>query len=180
MSAQAVSQERTLLQSLLSALPWLLIGLALLAFIGYLLVYVNYAWNLFLFPFDYDQGEGFELVDTLLFSRGEWPYRNIDSYPFYSSNYPPLFHLLTVPLVWLFGKFTSWIHSQFGLASEPTVTEPELIRMLGHGEKEGTIEQGERELIERVFAFNDLTVRDVMTPRNQVFECSFTAGLQEP
>lgn len=76
------------------------------------------------------------------------------------------------PLVWLFGKFTSWIHNQFGLATEPTVTEPELIRMLGHGEKEGTIEQGERELIERVFAFNDLTVRDVMTPRNLVFALS--------
>jgi hypothetical protein len=103
MSAQAVSRERNPWQSILSALPWLLIGLALLAFIGYLLVYFHYAWQLFQFPFDYDQGEGFELVDTLLFSRGEWPYRDIDSYPFYSSNYPPLFHVMTVPLVWLFG-----------------------------------------------------------------------------
>jgi CBS domain containing-hemolysin-like protein len=41
--------------------------------------------------------------------------------------------------------------------------------MADHGEKEGTIEHGERELIERVFAFNDLTVRDVMTPHSQVF-----------
>ena len=103
MSAQAVPQERNPWQSILAALPWLLIGLALLAFIGYLLVYFNYAWQLFRFPFDYDQGEGFELVDTLLFSRGEWPYRDINSYPFYSSNYPPLFHVMTVPLVWLFG-----------------------------------------------------------------------------
>ena len=75
----------------------------LLAFIGYFLVYLNYAWNLFQFPFDYDQGEGFELVDTLLFSQGQWPYRDINSYPFYSSNYPPLFHVIIVPLVWLFG-----------------------------------------------------------------------------
>jgi hypothetical protein len=103
MSAQAVSQERNPWQTILSALPWLLIGLALLAFTGYLLVYFNYAWQLFNFPFDYDQGEGFELVDTLLFSQGEWPYRDIDSYPFYSSNYPPLFHVMAVPLVWLFG-----------------------------------------------------------------------------
>ena len=83
------------------------------------------------------------------------------------------------PLVWLFGKFTTWIHSQFGLASEPTVTEPELIRMLGHGEKEGTIEQGERELIERVFAFNDVTVRDVMTPRSLVFELNGSLTVEE-
>jgi 4-amino-4-deoxy-L-arabinose transferase-like glycosyltransferase len=84
-------------------LPRLLIGLALLAFLGYFLVYTLYAVQLFRFPFDYDQGEGFELVDTILFSQGEWPYRDIESYPFYSSNYPPLYHLVVVPLVWLFG-----------------------------------------------------------------------------
>ncbi|MBN1286831.1 MAG: hypothetical protein JXB47_15635 [Anaerolineae bacterium] len=80
-----------------------LLGLALLVFAGYLLVYVNYAGALFAFPFDYDQGEGFELYDTLLFSRGEWPYRNNETYPFYASNYPPLFHVLIAPLVRLFG-----------------------------------------------------------------------------
>ena len=80
-----------------------LISVALLIFIGYFLVYTKYAIHLFQFPFDYDQGEGFELVDTLLFSQGQWPYRDINSYPFYSSNYPPLYHLVVVPLVWLFG-----------------------------------------------------------------------------
>lgn len=81
----------------------LLIALALLAFIGYFFIYNLYAFALFQFPFDYDQGEGFELVDTLLLSQGELPYKNIDQYPFYSSNYPPVFHLAIVPLVWLFG-----------------------------------------------------------------------------
>ncbi|HEX6386672.1 MAG TPA: hypothetical protein VF177_18555, partial [Anaerolineae bacterium] len=80
-----------------------LIGAALLAFVGYFLIYATYAFALFQFPFDYDQGEGFELMDTVLFSRGEWPYRDNDTYPFYSSNYPPLFHLVVVPLVWLVG-----------------------------------------------------------------------------
>lgn len=69
----------------------------------YLAVYVVYAINLIRFPFDYDQGEGFELVDTILFSRGEWPYRDTESFPFYSSNYPPLFHVIAAPFVWLFG-----------------------------------------------------------------------------
>jgi 4-amino-4-deoxy-L-arabinose transferase-like glycosyltransferase len=83
--------------------PRVLIGLALLAFVGYFIVYLIYAGHLFQFPFDYDQGEGFELMDTVLFSQGEWPYRDNNVYPFYSSNYPPLFHVFTVPLVWLFG-----------------------------------------------------------------------------
>ncbi|MDX1413732.1 MAG: hypothetical protein R3293_06045 [Candidatus Promineifilaceae bacterium] len=84
-------------------LPRVLIGAALVAFLAYFVIYVYYAWKLFQFPFDYDQGEGFELMDTILFSQGEWPYRDNNSYPFYSSNYPPLFHVVTVPLVWLFG-----------------------------------------------------------------------------
>ncbi|MGB5705286.1 MAG: hemolysin family protein [Arenicellales bacterium] len=86
---------------------------------------------------------------------------------------------LLYPLVWLFGRFTLWITHYFNVTSEPTVTESELIRMLGHGEKEGTIEQGERELIERVFAFNDLTARDVMTPLHNVFELDGSQNVLE-
>jgi len=102
----SVSEARTrpaTWETAVSWLPKILIGLALAAFIGYFIVYVIYAVELFRFPFDYDQGEGFELMDTVYFSRGEWPYRDNDTYPFYSSNYPPLFHVVIVPLVWLFG-----------------------------------------------------------------------------
>lgn len=84
-------------------IPYILIAIALAAFVGYFVIYTIYAAHLFAFPFDYDQGEGFELVDTILFSQGQWPYRDIDRYPFYSSNYPPLYHLVVVPLVWVFG-----------------------------------------------------------------------------
>lgn len=77
--------------------------IAVLVYAGYLAVYVVYAVNLFHWPFDYDQGEGFELNDAVLFSRGEWPYRENNVYPFYASNYPPLFRLLIVPLLPIFG-----------------------------------------------------------------------------
>lgn len=66
-------------------------------------VYVAYAANLIAFPFDYDQGEGFELVDVMLFSQGRFPYQPTESFPFYSSNYPPLFHIFPVPFMWAFG-----------------------------------------------------------------------------
>ena len=89
-------------------IAYLLIALALLAFVGYFLVYHIYAFALFRFPFDYDQGEGFELVDTILFSRGHWPYQSNNFYPFYSSNYPPVFHLILVPFFWLLGP-SYWI-----------------------------------------------------------------------
>jgi hypothetical protein len=76
---------------------------AILVYTGYLAVYVVYAVNLFRWPFDYDQGEGFELNDAILFSQGQWPYRDNGVYPFYASNYPPLFRLLIVPLLPIFG-----------------------------------------------------------------------------
>lgn len=76
-------------------------ALALLAF--YLIVYVLFAANLIRFPFDYDQGEGFELVDVMMFSEGKWPYQDIATYPFYGSIYPPLYHVILVPFAWIFG-----------------------------------------------------------------------------
>jgi hypothetical protein len=81
-----------------------LLGLAILLLLGHLAIYAHYAIGLMRFPFDYDQGEGFELEDTILFSQGEWPYRDNEVYPFYASNYPPLFHVILVPFVWVFGE----------------------------------------------------------------------------
>ncbi|MBN1873742.1 MAG: hypothetical protein JXA33_05895 [Anaerolineae bacterium] len=89
--------------------PWLWIGrglalLALLAFLFYLGVYIVYAIDLFHWPYDYDQGESFELYDAILHSQGKWPYRDADVYPFYASNYPPVFHLLTLLFFPLLGQ----------------------------------------------------------------------------
>ncbi|MBN1430859.1 MAG: hypothetical protein JXB07_20985 [Anaerolineae bacterium] len=77
--------------------------LAALALIGQLIVYGHYVVSLLRFPFDYDQGEGFELYDTILHAQGEWPYRDSQVFPFYTSIYPPLYHLMVVPLIWIFG-----------------------------------------------------------------------------
>ena len=79
----------------------LLIGLAWLSF--HFMVYVVYANNLIQFPFDYDQGEGFELHDVMRLSQFQSPYANIESFPFYGSIYPPMYHVFLVPFAWLFG-----------------------------------------------------------------------------
>jgi CBS domain containing-hemolysin-like protein len=84
--------------------------------------------------------------------------------------YPLLaFMRLIYPLVWFFGHFTNWVHRLSGGKSDPTVTESELIGMLGYGVEEGAIEHQERKIIEQVFAFNDLKTRDVMTPKGRIF-----------
>ena len=71
--------------------------------------------------------------------------------------------------VWLFLQFTNWIQSRTNVTEDPLVTESEVITMVEHGEVEGVIEADEREMIQRVFNFNDLKAEDVMTPRRQVF-----------
>ncbi len=83
-----------------------------------------------------------------------------------------LFMRLLMPFVWAFGHLTTWVNKRIGSDGDPTVTESEIISLVGHGEEEGTIESKEREMIERVFAFNDLKVKDVMTPRGQIFSLS--------
>jgi Mg2+/Co2+ transporter CorB len=90
-----------------------------------------------------------------------------------------LFMRLMYPLVWVFSHFTSWLHGLTGGKGDPTVTESELIGMLGYGVREGEIEHGEREIIERVFAFNDLKVRDVMTPKGQIFSLAGSLTVAE-
>jgi hypothetical protein len=81
----------------------ILLAVALVILLFYFAVYVVYAANLIQFPYDYDQGEGFELVDVMRFSDFQFPYADIETYPFYGSIYPPLYHILLVPFHWIFG-----------------------------------------------------------------------------
>ncbi len=92
----------------------MLLAFAVLMF--YFAVYAVYAINLVQFPFDYDQGEGFELVDVLMLSQGEWPYADIETYPFYGSIYPPVYHILLVPFAWVFGA-EYWYGRLFSFAT---------------------------------------------------------------
>lgn len=64
------------------------------------------------------------------------------------------------PVVWVFEKITSNFIRAKSIISE------EEIQMMSHlGSMEGSIEKDERQMIENVFMLNDLTARDIMTPR---------------
>ncbi len=84
------------------------------------------------------------------------------------------------PIITVFQKITDVMGNATGVGDEdPLVTESELISMIGYGEEEGTIEKSERTLIERAFAFTDLVVEDVMTPRHRVFSLDGRRNLKE-
>jgi len=51
---------------------------------------------------------------------------------------------------------------------ESRISEEEFKLMLSEGAKSGAIEKTEQELIESIFAFTDMTVREIMVPRTDV------------
>jgi hypothetical protein len=68
------------------------------------LIYIAFGVALIPFPFDYDQAEGYELNNAVLMAQGGCPYCDNDIFPFYGSGYPPLFHILMIPFVKIFGS----------------------------------------------------------------------------
>ena len=78
---------------------------------------------------------------------------------------------------WLFTPFVivlSWIVSGFtrlvsGTSAPRSLANPEEIRtMITVGQREGTVEQPEAEMLHKVFEFGDRPIREVMVPRPQV------------
>ncbi len=75
------------------------------------------------------------------------------------------------PVVWLLSVATNGLLRLLGFDphdDEEEVTEEEIRLMVDAGEEKGAIEPGEKELIENVFEFNNLTAADVMTHRTEM------------
>ncbi|MBI4495722.1 MAG: HlyC/CorC family transporter [Deltaproteobacteria bacterium] len=86
------------------------------------------------------------------------------------------------PLRWSIHKIVDSVLRLAGMkfdALPASFTEAEFKALVETGQEEGTVEEGERNLIHRVFAFSDQTVRNIMTPGSAVFSLPVTAGLDE-
>lgn len=75
-------------------------ALALLAW--YVLCYFQFAGQLIAYPFGVDQGEGYDVWSAWLLTLGQLPYSGNSAYPYFSSNYPPLWSALAaIPMFWV-------------------------------------------------------------------------------
>ena len=77
----------------------------------------------------------------------------------------------TKPVVWLLTKSVNGVLRLFGIdpaATEEEVTEDEIRMMVDMGEEKGAIEGNERDMIENIFEFNNMTAADCMTHRTDV------------
>ena len=89
--------------------------------------------------------------------------------------------IITSPFVRLLTITTNWISKLFGVNEndEEVVTEEEIKMMVDQGEENGTIEEEERELINNVFEFNDITVSEIMTHRTDIFAVDIKMTAEE-
>jgi putative hemolysin len=74
------------------------------------------------------------------------------------------------PFVWLLSTITNLIFKLFNIskASDSSVTEEEIKAMISEGSEHGTIEEGEKEIIERVFHLGDRNITSLMTHRTDI------------
>ena len=76
------------------------------------------------------------------------------------------------PIVWLLSASTNGVLRLIGIdpnAEQEEVTEEEIRMMVDMGGETGAIEEAEKEMIENIFEFNNLSAEDVMTHRTDVF-----------
>ena len=89
--------------------------------------------------------------------------------------------IVTLPFVKLLTFSTNIVSKLFGVTGqeEEEVSEEEIKMMIDVGEEKGTIEKGEKEMINKIFEFNDRVVSEIMIPRTQVYALDMELTISE-
>lgn len=85
------------------------------------------------------------------------------------------------PIVWLLSAITSLIFKIFGIKkpSDDAVTEEEIKAMITEGSEHGSIDEGEKEIIERVFHLGDRNITSLMTHRTDIVWLDMKDSVQD-
>ena len=80
------------------------------------------------------------------------------------------FARLTYPIVWLLNKTSNLIFKIFNIrkTKDESVTEDEIKAIINEGTESGSIEEEEKELIERIFHLGDRNITSLMTHRSDI------------
>lgn len=83
-----------------------------------------------------------------------------------------VFHVLASPIRWVVVLIVGTLARAAGVTptqQDDSIGEAELLRLLDQGERAGSVDAAEREMIEAVFEFEELTVGRLKTPRPDMF-----------
>ncbi len=77
---------------------------------------------------------------------------------------------ITYPVIWLLNNISGLIFKLFNIrpSADNAVTEDEIKAMITEGSEHGTIEEEEKEIIERVFHLGDRKITGLMTHRTEI------------
>jgi putative hemolysin len=77
---------------------------------------------------------------------------------------------VATPLVWLLSVSTRGLLRLMGIrpSDEPPVTQDEIKSLIEQGTKAGVFDEGEQEIVERLFRAADRRITSVMTPRREI------------
>jgi putative hemolysin len=84
---------------------------------------------------------------------------------------PPmkLISTITFPFIWLLSVSTNFLSKLFGITTNDShVTEEEIKAIISEGTEQGTIDEAEQEIIERVFHLGDRNITSLMTHRSDI------------
>ena len=79
--------------------------------------------------------------------------------------------LISGPAVWTFTIIPKLITNTFlksTIEENPMVTTGELRKLIDLGEEEGTVETSQGEMLENIFRFGEMQIKDIMTPRPEI------------
>lgn len=93
--------------------------------------------------------------------------------------YVKFFMTVFKPLTWIFKLWKSLINSTIKVNDNYSDIADELITMVDEAEKDGNLEEHESDLISAAIEFNDLDVKDVLTPRVDVVAIDITMSSVE-
>ena len=76
----------------------------------------------------------------------------------------------TYPLIWLLTRFAQFIIHSLGSSGpiHPRITEEELEFLIKESEKAGVLEEEKTDMLSGVFEFDEVMVREIMTPRTDI------------
>lgn len=86
---------------------------------------------------------------------------------------------LLSPIAYFFTLIGNWVSALFPISSEPEITEEELYDIIETANEEGVLDEDQQELVNSALDFDDITVGDIFTARENIVAIDINSTKEE-